>query len=871
MKKTLIILIISIFALGANAHAIGISPPGIEAAAFNLTAPNTFLFEIKNLNNVPYTLNLTFEMTPSSNYLEPYVTFSPPGMQITPEDKKTNFTITLTGNIPSGNHLLVFIPRIEFIEEEPQMNDTGSINTAGIIISTSAAYIDFTIPEGPPPPPPPPPPPGPSGSGPPSGDAPSPLEEDSNVTEVPEKIINLTIEVPLVVKAVEPGVTVTIKLKNTGDITLKNLTIEFVSTPPLNQEYDKQIGTLYPNQQKAINVKLSDFTGTEHIIEATVSDLETGNKWAINFTVRVPKEPRGTIGQNCIEYIPKNFTVKADKKSQIRINIKNKCNISLHDINAIINSLGYREVIGKLDKNESRTITLDVLLPGGISNHRVIFVYSEGETTGQISINAAVSYLGIILNAIALILLFIVLLLILYLILYLYRKNRKEVHERQPQTGVRERIHKLRKDIKGIDDLISKSSGKKAAIESQIFEKKQELDNAERTEEQLKMCLENVRGSIEYKKKLLESFNNRGTLEKGDELRLLEEELKQLEESIKAKRALLNSLASRQKREVSTVYRTFKSILNNLKPYIRKIYLAHIRPQIEKPLEKEEYRLLKHHIVSNRGKSTESKNAVPDTMDKKQTPGHQREESILKNILNQLRSYIGNIHKDSKTDQLPENLHYDSAKYHIEPDLEKSTEPKITSPDTLTQKDLSDKEEKISENLLGQLKSSIEKEKDTLYSLKTEEDLLDNPVFKETILERNFNELQSVIGEEKELLKSLRTEEESLHLKSEAYKRSLIRYRKELSSLSDAKNVRILDEKKKSLQDVLLALERLHKHDIISKDVYDSHRFLELELNSVDKIIYKKLKEEDAIKKEAEGIPEKNKRKGSKKARRKNS
>ena len=588
----------------------------------------------------------------------------------------------------------------------------------------------------------------------------------------------------------------------------------------------------------------------------------------------MPKEPRGTIGQNCIEYIPKNFTVKADKKSQIRINIKNKCNISLHDINAIINSLGYREVIGKLDKNESRTITVDVLLPGGISNHRVIFVYSEGETTGQISINAAVSYLGIILNAIASILLFIVLLLILYLILYLYRKNRKEVHERQPLTGVRERIYKLRKDIKSIDDLISKSSGKKAAIESQIFEKKQELDNAERTEEQLKMCLENVRGSIEYKKKLLKSFNNRETLEKGDELRLLEEELRQLEESIKAKRALLNSLASRQKREVSPVYHTFKSILNNLKLNIRKIYLAHIRPQIEKPLEKEEYRLLKHHIVSNPEKSTESKNAIPDTLAKRQTSGHQREESILKNILNQLRSYIGNIyksHRDSKTEQLPENLHYDPAKYHIEPDLEKSTEPKTILPDTLTQKDLSDKEEKISENLLGQLKSSIEKEKNTLYSLKTEEDLLDNPVFKETIIERNFNELQSVMGEEKELLKSLRTEEESLHLKSEAYKRSLIRYRKELSSLSDAKNVRILDEKKKSLQDVLLALERLHKHNIISKDVYESHRFLELELNSVDKIISKKLKEEDAIKKEAEGIPEKNKRSSSKKARRKNS
>ncbi len=800
MKKTLIILIISIFALGANAQAIGISPPGIEVAAFNLTAPNTFLFEIKNLNNVPYTLNLTFEMTPSSNYLEPYVTFSPPGMQITPEDKKTNFTITLVGGIPSGNHLLVFIPRIEFIEEEPQMNDTGSINTAGIIISTSAAYIDFTIPGGPPlPPPPPPPPPGPSGGGPPSGDVPFPPEEEPDITEVPEKIINLTIEVPLVVRAVEPGVTVTIKLKNTGDITLKNLTIELVSTPPLNQEYDKQIGTLYPNQQKAINVKLSNFTGTEHIIEAIVSDLETGNKWTVNFTLRVPEEPRGTIGQNCIEYIPKNFTVKADKKSQISINIKNKCNISLHDINAIINSLGYREVIGKLDRNETRTITLDVLLPGGISNHRVIFVYSEGETTGQISINAAVSYLGIILNAIALILLFIVLLLILYLILYLYRKNRKEVHERQPQTGVRERIYKLRKDIKSIDDLISKSSGKKATIESQIFEKKQELDNAERTEEQLKMCLENVRGSIEYKKKLLISFKDRETLEKGDELRLLEEELKQLEESIKAKRALLDSLASHQKREVSPVYRTFKSILNNLKLNIRKIYLAHIRPQIEKPLEKEEYRLLKHHIVSNR---------------------------------------------------------------------EKSTEPKITSPDTLTQKDLSGKEEIISKNLLGQLKSSIEKEKDTLYSLKTEEDLLDNPVFKETIIERNFNELQSVIGEEKELLKSLRTEEESLHLKSEAYKRSLIRYRKELSSLKDAKNVRILDEKKKSLQDVLLALERLHKHNIISKDVYDSHRFLELELNSVDKIIYKKSKEEDAIKKEAERTPEKNKHKASKKARR---
>ncbi len=863
MKKTIFILISSIYILIANAHAIGISPPGIEAGTLDLATPDTFLFEIKNLNNIPYTLNLTFEMTPGSNYLEPYITFTPTAMQITPQDKKTNFTITIASGIPSGNHQLVFIPRIEFIEPEPQMNDTGNINTAGTILSTSAAYIDFTIPEVPPPPPPPPadPPGGGGGGGAASADVPIASEEEPNMTKVPKKIINLTIEAPLHVKAVEPAVTVTIKLKNTGEITLKNLTLNMTATPSLDLEYNKQIGTLYPNQQKAINVKLSNFAGTGHFIEILVSDSETQKKWTANYTVHVPDEPGGTISRDCIEYTPENFKVTPNKKSQIELNIKNKCNISIHNLNTIMTTLGYSEVTGTLDVDETRTISIDVLLPPGISDHKLVFTYAEGKTTGHITIDAAVSFMTLILKAIASILLFILLVAILYL-LYAYKKNRKKTSKPKPllPPDIMQKIEKLKEEVKYIDDEISKQSEKETALKSKIFERRQELDSLERTDEQLKMCLENVKESIKYKKELLESSTDRDILQKEARTKLLNKELKQLEYSIKAKRALLDSLISIKKsyhqHETSPKHSGF---YYNLKLHIKKIYLAYRHPKTERPAEKEDQNLLKHHIEPDLKKSSESKISI-DTHAKRQASEPRIEEPGYKTILNHLRSYIRNIfklHKDSKKEQLHEKHPDDSAKYRIEPNLEKPMDHETKPPDTLTQKDTYPKEEKISENLLEQLKSSIEQEQNTLSSLKTDEDLIDNPVFKEKILERNFNELQSVLGEEKELLRTLRTEEESVHVKSKTYRESLVGYQNELAGLSNVKNVSLLQDKKKSAQDVLLALDRLYTHNIIGKDVYESHRFVELELNSIDKIISKKLKE-DAIKEPGQ-IPQKKK------------
>ncbi len=858
MKKITLIFITSICILVANAHAVGISPPGIEAGTLDLTTPDTFLFEIKNLNNIPYTLNLTFETTPSSNYLEPYITFTPPAMQITPQDKKTNFTITITSGIPAGNHLLIFIPRIEFIEPEPQMNDTGNINTAGTILSTSAAYIDFTIPEVPPPPPPDPP-----GSG----------AAPADVPISPEEIINLTIEAPLHVKAVEPSVTVTIKLKNTGDITLKNLTLELISTPSLNLEYDNQIGTLYPNQQKAINVKLSNFTGTDYFIGVLVSDSETQKNWTANFTVHVPDEPRGTISLDCIEYTPKNFKVTANKKSQIKLDIKNKCNISLHNLNTRITTLGYSEVIETLNLNETRTISIDVLLPPGISDHEIVFTYAEGEATGHITIDAAVSFMTLILRAIASILLFILLIYILLFLLHLYRKNinggiKKESHKDHKLSDIKEKIYKLKLVIKTTDDLLSKHSRNKDILECKISEKRQELDYAERTEEQLKTCLENLKKSIESKEMFLESSKGRVIPGKIGEIELLKNELKQLEKSIKAKTELLNSFRRIQNPRVNVSKHRLKNILNNLKLYLGNIYLRHRHTQKEKYPKNKEYQSLKYHIESKHRKSAQPKAAIQDTHAKRQAYKPRIEESGYKTILNHLRSYIRNIfklHKDSKKEQLPEKQQDKSAKYRIEPNLEKPMAQETTPMDTLTQKGTYPEEEKIYEKFLGQLESSIEQEQRVFNSFKTEEDFLDNPVFKDKIVEHNFNNLQSVIGEEKELLRTLKTEAESVHIKSKTYRESLIGYQKELTNLSNVKNVRMLQEKKKSAQDVLLALERLYGHNIIGKDVYESPRFVELELNSIDKIISKNLKE-DIIKEEPEQIAKK-KPKAAKKAR----
>lgn len=773
-----------IYIFGQDASAIGISPPGMEAGTLNSSGANIFSFQLKNLNPSHYSINMTFELTPSSKYLLPYVSFSPPSAIISPGNRTLGFSVTIDGSVSVGDHLLIFVPKPR-LAEDPVNNYSvsGNIDASGIVIDTSAAYIEFTKSAVVVPPEPPQSSSSSSGGG--AALPMPPQAKKSNATiVVVTEYIGLIIETPKLVKAADPSVIIKIKLKNTGNVNL-SLLMNIIGNPPLSLKYDPNIGDIYTDEQKEVEVTISNFSSAEHLIRVAVTDADLEKTWSAAFNVVVPEKPRGLSDKNCIEYLPANYTIVSDQKSGISMNVKNKCNITLHNLNIIVSSLDYREYVRELYANETRTVDMYFTLKEGTSRHTVIFEYDEGETIGEITIFSSASYINSILKLSA----FFLILAVLLIMFIFARKNRRAIFaEAKMPPELKERIEKLKTEITSTEDIVSRLSAKKGALETKIVQLTSAVREEEDTAKQLSSYLKSISSSIEEKKRSFESLKSQDNLKDAKALKIkFQFELAQLEGSIVSKKEILKSLDTKQK-SLSGRENDIIQVLSQLKSYMR--------PASAEP----------ERSVGQVGQISLKK-----------------EESI-----------------DKRRQELV------TIKEHIIAGIKPSIEHYERPPEIL--------EELSLRNTMDQLKVSIGVEKKTVESLKKEETMLKVRVTPKNIWAIILENLKACVEEEKKIFELMKSKKESIHQNKESHKERLVTYQEHLYSLKDVNTIEKLNEKKESLNDALLALERLYDDRIISKEIYDSRGIVKLELEAIDKKIHERLEEMKIIKKEAEQI-----------------
>lgn len=772
--------------LGQTATAIGISPPGIEAGTLNSSGSNTYSFQLKNLNPSYYNINVTFELTPGSKYLLPYVSFSPPSAIIYPDNKTLDFSVTIGGSVSAGDHLLVFVPKPN-LAENPEHNSSGSgnIDASGIVIDTAAAYIEFTKSAIIVPPVPPAPSSSSSGGGSSGGGAALPVQpkdRKSNATiVVVTEYTGLIIEAPRLVKAADPSVTIKIKLKNTGNVNL-SLLMNITGNPPLSLKYDPGIGGVFSGEQKEVEVTISNFSSAEHLIRVAVTDADLEKTWSAAFNVVVPEKPRGMSDKNCIEYRPANYDVVADRKSGISMNIKNNCNITLHNLNIIVSSLDYREYVRELYANETRTVDMYFTLKEGTSKHTLIFEYDEGETVGEIIIVSAASYMNNILKFGA----FLLVLAALLIMFMFARKNRRAISaEVKMPPELKSRIDKLKTEITSTEDIVSRLSAKKGALETKIVQLTSAVREEEDTAKQLSSYLKSISSSIGEKKKSFESLKSEENLKDSGKLKIkFQFELAQLERSIDSKKEILKSLDAKQK-SLSAEDSDVEKVLSKLKSYFGPA-------------------------------SAEPERSVGKISLKKEECADKRRQEIV------------------------------TIKEHITAGIKPSIEHYERPPEI--------REELSLRNTMDQLRVSIGVEKKTVESLKKEETMLKVRVTPKNIWAIILENLKACVEEEKKIFELMKSKKESIHQNKESHKERLVTYQEHLYTMKGVNTVEKLTEKKDSLNDALLALERLYDDKIISKEIYDSRGIVKLELEAIDKKIRDRLEEMKVIKKEAERI-----------------
>ncbi len=360
--KTEMIFLIVLICLTTPVLGVGILPSDMEVGTLNTNEMYNFSFTLTN--SYPYNLNITFETLTKD--LEPYVSFNPKNLILEPADRKVPFEVIINPeDIQSGNHTLIFKPKVEV--EKPEINYTDR-SVAGIIVPTATGTISFEIP---------------------TKEIPTRIVE--KVTEVrgpsyyiyTVKYKDLEIEVPWLVEATEVT-SVTIRVKNTGNVSLENLTINLTSKPKLDLKYNKSIGSLSPGEEKNIVVVISNYTNPHHFVKVIASDLT--RQWKSAFIIYAPEIPRVSIPADCIVSTPQNFTIEANKMTQINLNIKNLCNFSLHNVNVMIEGIGFIKHFDVIEKELSTTI--DVELPKGTYYYEIMSIYDEGQSKSVIKIDS---------------------------------------------------------------------------------------------------------------------------------------------------------------------------------------------------------------------------------------------------------------------------------------------------------------------------------------------------------------------------------------------------------------------------------------------------------------------------------------------------
>jgi len=780
--------------ISQDSYAIGVSPEGISGGALNLSVLTVFRFDVRNINPSPYRLNLTFELTPTSKYLSHNVVFSPQNIVIEKDMENADFYLIIGGSISEGDHLLVFVPRVNILDD-PEINGSANISGAGIAVSTAAAYLEFTINVSSVPPSPPSEP----SSSPSSSPAPvyemrststNMVQNKSNatliiITESP----GIVIDVPKFVKAADPGVTIKIKIKNVGDKT-RDLLLNLSAAPPLSFRYDPVIGHLNSGEEKEVDVTIGNFTSSEHLVDVLVSEKGLNNSWSAAINVIVPEKPRGIAGENCIEYYPKNFTIDAYQESGISLNIKNRCNITINNLRAIVTYFGSLKAISSLAENESTSIDIYFTLPEGETKHTIIFSYDEGETVGEIRIKSLDRYSLYRWYMAA----FFAIISIFVMLFGLPRKKKNEITDQDIPKYLKTRIEKLKIEVRNTEDFISLLSATRTDTISGVAKLEQMIQYEDNNSKQIESCLKIITGSIEEKKYTVELLSDESAAKNTDYANLLKNEFLIIGKSIEDKKEILDSFNKQQK----------SGIINQLKFWSGR-FIA----------------LVSSHFVSSRSENELSN----QWLDLYANPGKSHG-------LDGLKEHILSGQKAALSD--------DGSNIAV---FEKSASRPYSSSFT---------------TFLAHLGHDIISETKLLEDLMSREQFLMGDVGKKELSRAIHDMNKQIVEEKimVELLKyeseEILQKENAAKKELESCQKRLAMLNKKNTIASMQEMTEGMNELKAGINELLSALMRLCEDKILSKKIDDSENIVKMELEIIDMKIEEKLKRRDSIINDAE-------------------
>lgn len=453
--------------------AISVEPTFVDAGVFE--SGNAYIFPFEITNRFPFSvpLDISFELTASSRYLENNIIFFPSSTIVDTNDTSVFFSVLIAGveNVSEGDHLLVFRP-LPVPAEGAELNSTHNMTVASYIVPTAAAAINFSVSH-----PPPSPPTDPSGD---DSSSPRPSLIQSPPPAATEPIIDtksITITAPWFFRVVQENDTISVKLTNTGTFNFTSLSVKTTTIPSFGIDYEENIGRLFSGEEKTIVFNISDFSSIYHFLSIVISDDE--DEWEKNIMVFVPEIPRerASLDIDCIEFEPRNATVKKGEETKINLTVRNICDTTLHNMNVVIRGFNYLEHIDAIEPDSQLYLEMLKIPTGEDEIYTVLFLYDEGKTVSHFNVYLKKEY-GYLFSCIAVI--------ILLFLIYMYRRQILDYstvlskYKRILYTNhvlnfvglIQTYVHRLVRQVKPVDNLMVQHKKNVDSVFSQMSGKK---------------------------------------------------------------------------------------------------------------------------------------------------------------------------------------------------------------------------------------------------------------------------------------------------------------------------------------------------------------------------------------------------------------
>ncbi|MCK5452608.1 MAG: hypothetical protein KAI51_04165, partial [Candidatus Aenigmarchaeota archaeon] len=195
---------------------------------------------------------------------------------------------------------------------------------------------------------------------------------------------------------------------NTGTFNFTELSVRTTTMPSFGVDYEENIGRLFSGEEKTIVFNISDFSSIYHFLGIVISEGE--DEWKKDIMVFVPETPREQVfsDMDCIEFEPRNATVKRGEVIGINLTVRNICDITLHNMNVVISGFDYLEHIDFIRPDSSVYLEMSQIPTGKDETYTVLFLYDEGKTVSHFNVYLKKGYGNIFLGVAAIILLFLI-------------------------------------------------------------------------------------------------------------------------------------------------------------------------------------------------------------------------------------------------------------------------------------------------------------------------------------------------------------------------------------------------------------------------------------------------------------------------------